>query len=122
MPSTAFGTALVIAEHTCSSFGRTASGCAAMYSSTDLGTLCFMFLILCSGIRFFLAIRLALHFLRRSLPQLPALLLFIERCCMERCLGTQLGREVAHAEIGLKRRTLSEEPWPERLREERACT
>src|SRR5713101_7738060 len=69
MPSTASGTALLIAARTCSSFGRTASGCAAMYSSTDLGTLCFIPLILCFGIRFFLTdIRLALQFLRRSLP------------------------------------------------------
>src|SRR5262245_35600542 len=42
MPSTASGTALLIAARTCSSFGRTASGCAAMYSSTDLGTLSFI--------------------------------------------------------------------------------
>src|ERR1700692_1043593 len=46
MASTAFGTALLIAARTCSSFGRTASGCAAMYSSTDFGTLCFIPLIL----------------------------------------------------------------------------
>jgi hypothetical protein len=39
---TASGTALLIAARTCSSFGRTASGCAAMYSSTDEGTLCFI--------------------------------------------------------------------------------
>src|SRR5262245_15090917 len=51
MPSTASGTALLIAARTCSSFGRTASGCAAMYSSTDLGTLCFISLILCFGVR-----------------------------------------------------------------------
>src|ERR1019366_6202447 len=38
-------TALLIAARTCSSFGRSASGCAAMYSSTDFGTLCFIHLI-----------------------------------------------------------------------------
>ena len=43
------GPPLLIASRTCSSFGRTASGCAAMYSSTDLGTLCFIHLILCFG-------------------------------------------------------------------------
>ena len=52
MPSTASGTALLIAARTCSSFGRTASGCAAMYSSTDFGTLFFIPLILWFRIRF----------------------------------------------------------------------
>src|SRR5664280_136703 len=52
MPSTASGTALLIAARTCSSFGRTASGCAAMYLSTDLGTLFFIPLILWFRIRF----------------------------------------------------------------------
>src|ERR1700719_75287 len=42
MPSTASGTALLIAARTCSSFGRSTSDCAAMYSSTDFGTLCFI--------------------------------------------------------------------------------
>src|SRR3954451_16106075 len=42
IPSTASGTAFLMAARTCSSFGRNASGCAAMYSSTDLGTLCFV--------------------------------------------------------------------------------
>src|ERR1700722_10086330 len=63
MPSTACGTALLIAARTCSSFGRSTSDCAAMYSSTDFGTLCFISLILCLGMRFFLAvIRLASSF------------------------------------------------------------
>src|SRR3954468_18497577 len=42
IPSTASGTAFLMAARTCSSFGRNASGCAAMYSSTDLGMLCFI--------------------------------------------------------------------------------
>src|SRR5215831_5013344 len=93
MTSTACGTALLIAVRTCSSFGRTASGCAAMYSSTDLGTLCFIPLILCFSTRFFLAdIRLALSLRQRSLPHLPALLLFIELCCMERGSIANFGR------------------------------
>src|SRR5215468_7843945 len=98
MPSTASGTALLIAVRTCSCFGRTASGWAAMYSSTDLGTLCFMSLILCPRIWFFVAdIRPALHFLRGSLPPRRRCSFFIELHCIERCLGTQLGREVAYA-------------------------
>src|SRR5689334_9033965 len=36
--SSASGTAFLIVARTCSSFGRTTSGCAAMYSSTDFGT------------------------------------------------------------------------------------
>src|SRR5215813_11312875 len=52
MPSAASGTALRIAARTCSIFGLTASGWAAMYSSTDLGTLYFMPLILCSACGF----------------------------------------------------------------------
>ncbi len=48
--------ALLIAARTCSSFGRSTSGCAAMYSSTDFGTLCFIPLILCFGMRVFLAV------------------------------------------------------------------
>src|SRR5262245_22878847 len=52
MPSAASGTALRIAARTCSSFGLTTSGWAAMYSSTDLGTLYFMPLILCSACGF----------------------------------------------------------------------
>src|SRR5580765_8280103 len=51
MLSTASGTALRIAARTCSSFDRNASGCAAMYSSTDLGTLCFIPLILCADVQ-----------------------------------------------------------------------
>src|SRR5258708_5481309 len=74
MPSTASGTALLIAPRTCSSFGRSASGCAAMYSSTDFGTLCFIPLILCFGMRFFLAVyRSGLQFLQRSLPHCQCL-------------------------------------------------
>src|SRR5689334_13176071 len=46
MPSTASGTAFRIAARTCSSLGRTASGWAAMYSSTELGTPDFILLIL----------------------------------------------------------------------------
>src|SRR4051794_19368997 len=42
MPSTASGTAFLIAARTCSSLGRTASGCAAMYSSTDVATASFI--------------------------------------------------------------------------------
>src|SRR5580698_9980819 len=42
IPSTASGTALLIVARTCSSFDRTASGCAAIYSSTDFGMLCFI--------------------------------------------------------------------------------
>src|ERR1700719_4477233 len=62
MPSTASGTALLIAARTCSSFGRSALVCAAMCSSTDFGTLCFIPLILCFGMRIFLA---GLPFLQR---------------------------------------------------------
>src|SRR6185437_6449176 len=46
MPSTASGTAFLIAARTCSSFARIASGCAARYSSTDLGTPLFISVIL----------------------------------------------------------------------------
>src|ERR1700733_6856037 len=63
IPSTASGTALLIVARTRSSFGRPPSGGAAIYSSTDFGTLCFIPLILCFGMRFFLAvIRLASNF------------------------------------------------------------
>src|ERR1017187_1261159 len=63
-----------------------------MYSSTDFGTLCFILLILCFGMRFFLAIiRLASSFSTATPSTLPS-------------LGGQLGRIVA----------LSEKcrPWP----------
>jgi hypothetical protein len=53
----------------CSSFGRTASGCAPMYSSTDLGTLCLIhpFHVLACGCRY---PSRAPHSVRRSLPHL----------------------------------------------------
>jgi hypothetical protein len=50
MPSTASGTALLMAARTCSSLGRTASGWAAMYLSTEFGMFCFIRLILCFGL------------------------------------------------------------------------
>src|SRR5438105_14673776 len=78
MPSSASGTALLIAARTCSSFGRTASGCAAMYSSTDLGTPFFIPVILCFGMWLFHTdIRLA-----------------TELCCMERILGPTWARSL----------------------------
>src|SRR5258708_36196476 len=83
MPSTASGTALLIAARTCSSLGRITSRCAAMYSSTDFGTLGFIPLILCFGMQFFLAlIRLACSFSGRFHPH-------------SQCLGSQLGRAVS---------------------------
>ena len=93
MPSTASGTALLIAARTCSSFCRTASGCAAMYSSTELGTLCFIpsfyvsACVVSSPISAWPATSCGDPFHTPSV-------LSIELCCMERRLGTQLRREV----------------------------
>src|SRR5881392_1347550 len=55
MPSSASGTALLITARTCWSFGRISSRCAAMYSSTDFGIPFFIPVILCFGMRVFLA-------------------------------------------------------------------
>jgi hypothetical protein len=54
-PSTASGTALLIAARTCWSLCRTASDWAAMYSSTDLGTHFVVSVILWFGMRLLLA-------------------------------------------------------------------
>src|ERR1022692_4254515 len=93
MPSTASGTALLIAARTCSSFGRTASGCAAMYSSIDLGTLCFIPSFYVSTCGFSSPISVWPSTPSGDPFHTGSVLLCIELFCMERCLGP--GREVA---------------------------
>src|ERR1022692_2982347 len=93
MPSTASGTALLIAARTCSSFGRTASGCVAMYSSIDLGTLCFIPSFYVSTCGFSSPISVWPSTPSGDPFHTGSVLLCIELFRMERCLGP--GREVA---------------------------
>src|SRR5580698_5655781 len=86
IPSTASGTALLIVARTCSSFGRTASGCAAIYSSTDFGMLCFI-------ASFYVSASLWPP-ISPALPSTPPVF-----------GGAEFGRVVGHSDISQKRRS-----------------